>query len=217
MIEFSNISKTYHGPDGVVTGLDNVSFTANPGDFIAIEGPSGCGKSTLLLTCGTLLTPDTGDVKLLDQHPYSLSKEQRAKFRSKHIGFVFQRFHLTPYLSVLENVMLPTLAAHTSNAREKALQLVEQFGLSHRTKHNPSELSVGERQRVGMARALLNSPDILLADEPTGNLDPASGDLVLNALEGFSREGGIAIMVSHEPSATQRASRVIKMKNGCLA
>ena len=216
MLELNNISKTYHGPEGEVKALANINLTVKAGEFLAINGPSGCGKSTLLLICGTLLLPDTGKITIFGDCPQELSREKRSRFRAENLGFVFQRFHLTPYLNVLENVMSPTLAIPRKDARKQADELLRRFGLENRRRHRPSELSAGERQRVGMARALFNSPRLLLADEPTGNLDPDSSDIVLQALREFSQDNGIVIMVTHDRNAAEQADRTLSMSAGTI-
>ena len=148
-------------------------------------GPSGCGKTTLLLVAGGLLRPENGEVSIDGTDPYSLSGEQRARFRAEQIGFVFQQFHLVPYLNVLDNVMAPALVTGETSARERAGILVERFGLADRLGHRPGQLSTGERQRVALARALLNEPRVILADEPTGNLDRRTAKTLFGLLVDF--------------------------------
>ena len=138
---------------------------------MAVQGPSGCGKSTLLLLAGGLLAPESGSVQIAGEEPYSLTADAHSKFRTKNIGFIFQQFHLIPYLSVLDNVLAPSIATGSTGSEQRARELIDQFGLSHRLEHTPGELSSGERQHAALARALLNQPKVLLADEPTGNLD----------------------------------------------
>jgi ABC-type lipoprotein export system ATPase subunit len=166
----------------------------------------------LLLAAGGLLRPDAGNVTVAGQDPYALSPEERAKFRAAHIGFVFQQFHLVPYLNVLDNVLVPSLAAPAM--RERAVELVAQFGLADRAHHVPAQLSVGERQRCALARALLNRPKLLLADEPTGNLDPDNGKLVLAALAGFVQQGGAVLLVTHDERASGVAQRWVRLRQG---
>jgi putative ABC transport system ATP-binding protein len=216
MLELKNIYKTYNGPAGPVKVLNDLSLNVKPGEFLAIKGPSGCGKSTLLMTCGTLLSPDSGNISIYDQEPYLMDKEKCSRFRAETIGFVFQRFHLTPYLNVLENIMAPTLALNVANAKNRAMELLERFELEHRRKHRPAELSVGERQRIGLARALFHSPRLLLADEPTGNLDANSAEIVLKAFDEFTHNGGITIIVTHDQNAAERADKILKMEKGKL-
>lgn len=215
LLQIENLSKSYAGPKGNIGAVNGVSLTISAGEFVAVQGPSGCGKTTLLLAAGALLQPTRGRVLLNGQDPYILSSGQRAQFRALNIGFVFQQFHLVPYLDVLDNILAPTLALGTNgNARNRALELVEQFGLTDRLRHVPAELSTGERQRVALARALLNQPKLLLADEPTGNLDEKNGQAVLCCLAGFARAGGAVLLVTHEPRAGDHASRGVKMDGG---
>lgn len=216
LLDLTSVRKTYDGPSGAVTALDGVSLTLDAGQFLAIRGPSGCGKSTLLLTVGGLLRPDAGSVRIAGTEPYALSADERAGFRAGTIGFVFQQFHLVPYLSVLENVLAPTLAVGANNSRDHAMQLLDRFGMSARSGHRPAELSSGERQRTALARALLNRPQLLLADEPTGNLDEENARIVLGALKEFSASGGGVLLVTHEQEALAFAGQVLTMRNGRL-
>ncbi len=210
-LTINNLSKCYAGPSGVVHALSGLSLTVGVGEFVAVQGPSGCGKSTLLLVAGGLLRPDGGQVRVAGQDLYALTAEARAAFRAAHIGFVFQQFHLVPYLSVLDNVLAPTLTLKREGAEERAEDLIGQFGLRDRQHHLPEQLSVGERQRVALARALLNRPELLLADEPTGNLDKDNAAVVLDALAGFARAGGAVLLVTHDAAAAGRAGRVVRM------
>ena len=216
-LQIENLSKSYSGPKGDIGAVNEVSLTIRAGEFVAVQGPSGCGKTTLLLAAGALLQPTRGRVLLNGQDPYELSSGQRAQFRALNIGFVFQQFHLVPYLDVLDNILTATLALNRNgNARSHALELVEQFGLTNRLHHVPAALSTGERQRVALARALLNHPKLLLADEPTGNLDEANGQVVMRCLAEFARTGAAVLLVTHEPRAGEHASRVVKMEGGKL-
>lgn len=214
LLTLDSVSKTFKTSRMEVKALHDVSLCVMPGEFIAVMGPSGCGKSTLLLTCGTLLSPDAGTVMFQDANPYFLSPDQRAAFRAAHIGFLFQQFHLIPYLNARANVLTAVTKMTATEARRRADELLEQFGLSARARHFPSELSVGERQRVGLARAILNAPPLLLADEPTGNLDAAAGSLVMDALADYARHGGAVLMVTHDPVGMTLATRTLKMNQG---
>ena len=216
LLELTNLQKTYEGPGGPVTALDQVSLTLDAGEFLAIKGPSGCGKSTLLLTVGGLLRPDSGTLKFAGTEPFELSADARADLRARQIGFVFQQFHLVPYLSVLDNVLAPTLATGSDNSRDHARELLERFGLNERSGHRPAELSSGERQRTALARALLNRPKLLLADEPTGNLDDENAQIVLRAMKDFAEGGGGVLLVTHEQSALEFADRIVSMRVGRL-
>ena len=215
MLTVRNLSKTYKPNNSeAVQALVGVSLSVAKGEFVAVRGPSGCGKSTLLLTCGTMLTPDQGEVQINEVDPYELSNDERAGFRAETIGFVFQRFHLIPYLTARENILLGTLNMEIPNAERKAGELAEQLGLTERMRHRASKLSVGERQRVALARAMLHSPKLLLADEPTGNLDAESAEIVVDAIKDFTERGGAALMVTHDSRAAAKARREILMKNG---
>jgi putative ABC transport system ATP-binding protein len=217
MIRLKNITKSFAGPNGKVTALNDVSLALLPGEMLAINGPSGCGKSTLLLTAAGMLRPDQGDVQLMEEHrPYNLPPEQRSRLRAGLIGFVFQQFHLIPYLSVKENIQAPSLAAPMDDAEARAEELILQFGLQDRAEHIPSQLSTGERQRTALARALFNRPKIILADEPTGNLDDENAEIVLQRLRSYVSMGGSVLLVTHNAKAADYATRVAKMKAGQL-
>jgi ABC-type lipoprotein export system ATPase subunit len=216
LLELREVSRYYKGPAGVVRALDKATLTIGAGQFVAVQGPSGCGKTTLLLTAGTLLQPGDGEVRVNGHAPYDLTPEARARFRAENIGFVFQQFHLVPYLSVLENVLAPVLALPNSEARARARELVREFGLEPRADHKPGALSTGERQRVALARALLNRPKLLLADEPTGNLDLENAARVLEHLAAFARGGGAVLLATHDAKAAAQASRVLRMESGAI-
>ena len=217
LISLDHITKTYTGDAGPIVAVDDVSVSVEAGEFVAVVGPSGCGKTTLLLVAGGLLRPENGEVSIDGTDPYSLSGEQRARFRAEQIGFVFQQFHLVPYLNVLDNVMAPALVTGETSARERAGILVERFGLADRLGHRPGQLSTGERQRVALARALLNEPRVILADEPTGNLDGDNSEQVLQALKTFADEGGAVLLVTHDPDAVAFAGRQVVLQGGQLA
>ncbi len=217
LLQAQDITKHYLGQNGApVKALRGVSLEMDAGDFAAVQGPSGCGKSTLLLTAGVLLQPTNGQVKIDGADPYALSPENRAKFRAKNIGFVFQQFHLVPYLSVRDNILVPTLTGEAGAGPERADALLDQLQLTHRAGHPPAQLSTGERQRTALARALLNKPQLLLADEPTGNLDRENADIVLGQLRRFADDGGAVLLVTHDPSAADKASRAIRIEDGQL-
>jgi len=216
VLSISNLVKTYRRAGKEVRAVDGVALAVAPGEFVAVQGPSGCGKTTLLLVAGGLLRPDGGRVAVGGDDPYALSAEGRARFRAARIGFVFQQFHLVPYLSVLDNVLVPSLAEARPGAAARARGLVERFGLGPRADHRPGELSTGERQRVALARALLNEPRLILADEPTGNLDRASAAVVLDHLAEFAKADGAVLLVTHDPWAAQRATRQVRMETGRL-
>jgi putative ABC transport system ATP-binding protein len=217
MILLKNVTKRFDGPKGKVTALDDVSFSLPSREMLVINGPSGCGKSTLLLTAAGMLRPDHGDVQIMDKyHPYALPPEQRSRLRADTIGFVFQQFHLIPYLTVRENIAAPSLSLPREDPELRADELIRQFGLQERSDHLPSQLSTGERQRTALARALFNQPQILLADEPTGNLDDENSDTVLKHLNRHVEAGGSVLLVTHNARAAEYATRTLKMKNGRL-
>jgi putative ABC transport system ATP-binding protein len=216
MIEVKNLCKTYAGRGNKVVALDNVSLAVNRGEFVAVQGPSGCGKTTLLLAVGALLMPSSGSVSVDGKDPYALSAENRARFRGTTIGFVFQQFHLVPYLSVEENILAASLAGPANGARDRAKSLMDHFQLSERARHVPAELSVGERQRVALARALLNQPKVLLADEPTGNLDGENAEIVLGHLAEFAKQGGAVLLVTHDARAARYAGSAVSMRQGAV-
>ncbi len=216
MLKIEEVTKTYHTKKGDVSAVRAISLAVETGEAVAIRGPSGCGKTTLLLMAGALLRPTSGRVQVAGKDPYELSANERSKFRAEHIGFVFQQFHLVPYLNVLQNVLTANVPTCRPQAEQRAVALVDQFGLGDRAHHVPAELSVGEKQRVALARALFNQPRLLLADEPTGNLDPENATVVLDALRSFAADGGAVLMVTHDPIAAERATREVQLDCGQL-
>lgn len=216
MLSIKNLSKVFYRPEGNVHALDNVSLTVNAGEILAIRGPSGSGKTTLLLSAGGMLAPSDGNVLIENKDIYRMSPDSRAGFRASLIGFVFQQFHLIPYLSVMDNVLVPSLAFHQSKAKERAEKLINNFNLANRIQHVPAELSTGERQRTAMARALLNNPKILLADEPAGNLDRDNAEVIFDAFEEFAKSGGAVLVVTHDDRVSNYAHRTIQLKSGLL-
>ncbi len=181
-----------------------------------MRGPSGCGKSTLLALIGGLARPTSGKVVVDGLNVATMSAAERAAFRAANVGFVFQLFHLLPYLDILQNVMLASSPENRRQAQDRALELLSRFGLQGRLHHRPAQLSAGERQRVAMARALLNAPTLLLADEPTGNLDPENAENVLQILADFHTEGGTIVLVTHDERAAAKAQRTIQLRAGRL-
>lgn len=214
MIELRDVSQVYHTVAGDVRALDHLSLRIDQGEFVAIRGPSGCGKTTLLLLVGGLALPTAGEVVVAGRSLASLTRGERAQFRATQVGFVFQTFHLLPYLNVVDNVLAAMVGGSRGEATRRAIELLDRFGLASRYNHRPGQLSAGERQRVALARALLNNPQIVLADEPTGNLDPDNGRIVLDLLVDFHRQGGTVLLVTHEEQAAARAKRCICLDHG---
>jgi ABC-type lipoprotein export system ATPase subunit len=212
MLQLHDIRKTYRGPAGEVRALDGLTLDVAAGEFVAVRGPSGCGKTTLLLVAGGLLRPDAGRALIDGRDLYAMGDEERARFRASAVGFVFQQFHLLPYLSALDNVLAADLPLKRTGARDRALSLLDRLGLAGRAAHVPAQLSTGERQRTALARALLNGPKLLLADEPTGNLDADSGRAVLDGLAEFAAGGGAVLLVTHDAEAAARAGRVVHLR-----
>lgn len=218
MIQLKNVQKVYPMGEVGVPALRGIDLTIQPGEFVAIMGPSGSGKSTLLHLLGCLDLPDDGIVQLGGHDVTKLDEDTLAQIRGKKIGFVFQTFNLISTLTALENVELPLFFQGVSRAerRVRAAELLSKVGLDGRMHHKPSQLSGGERQRVAIARALANNPEIILADEPTGNLDSESGEAILDLLAQLHREGKTIILVTHNPEAAAYAQRILRIRDGRL-
>ncbi|MGE5308501.1 MAG: ABC transporter permease, partial [Deltaproteobacteria bacterium] len=214
MIEIKNIQKTYTMGSVEVKALDGVSLKVEAGEFIAIVGPSGSGKSTMMHILGLLDRADAGTYSLRHKEVTGLSDDELASVRNGQIGFVFQQFHLLPRMSALENVELPLIYAGKRHLVEKARHELEEVGLGQRMRHRPSEMSGGQQQRVAIARALVNDPPIIMADEPTGNLDSKSKNEIMNILEGLNARGKTVIIVTHEKEIADRCRRIITMRDG---
>jgi len=217
MVSVDNVSKIYKTKFNEVKALDDISLKIEDGEFVVIRGSSGCGKTTLLLAIGGMLRPTDGRIIIDNSDIYDMSIRERAIFRAKNIGFVFQMFHLVPYLSLIDNVLLPAKSGIAQSEKEYGVELVKRLHLSGRERHRPSELSAGEKQRAAIARALFNHPKIILADEPTGNLDPDNAGEVIGYLSEFHRSGGTVIVVTHGTVADQYADRIIHLKEGRLS
>ena len=217
MIRCDEVTKTFCKNGSKVLSLDRFTADIRDGEFIAVRGPSGSGKTTLLLTLGGMQRPSTGKVQFDEHDLYALSQAERANLRSRQIGFVFQMFYLVPYLDLLGNVLLASPGKPGKVERQRANELLEQFGLSNRTAHRPDELSAGERQRLAVARALLNRPKILLADEPTGNLDPDNAAVVIDHFVQFHQSGGTVVLVTHGTATDTFANRIIRLNQGRLS
>jgi ABC-type lipoprotein export system ATPase subunit len=214
MIQFDGVHKHYRTANGEVRALNGVTIAIDEGQYVAVQGHSGSGKSTLLALAGGLALPTEGKVVVGGEEISEMASAERAHFRAKHVGFVFQMFHLLPYLNIVENVRVAALDPRSSQSQQDAEALLDQFGLQDRRTHRPAQLSAGERQRVAMARALLNGPKLLLADEPTGNLDPENAKGVLDAIDRFHDGGGTVLLVTHQAEAAARAARVISLSAG---
>ncbi len=218
-MRLEGVSKNYRHRGKLVTALDDASLEIAPGDYVAVVGPSGSGKSTLLLMLGGMLSPCTGRVFLNGQSLYELSPNRRAEVRRQKVGFVFQTFNLIPYLTAMENVQIPLYLAGlaSDDQRVKAASLLDRVGLGDRLDHKPAELSVGQQQRVALARVLANGPEVILADEPTGNLDPETSTQILDLLDELNREGRTIVMVTHDPHAAARAKRMLTLNAGRIS
>ncbi len=215
MLELRGVSKTYGLNGQRVTAVADVTLSVAPGEFVALTGPSGCGKSTLLHLMGAMDRADSGEIWLADQPLHDLGVEELIQVRRRQIGFVFQFFYLLPTMTVEENVELPLLLAGDTGHLERVAALLEQVGLSQRARAYPATLSGGELQRAALARALVGRPRLIIADEPTGNLDSDNGGRVLEILRGLAgREGAAVVMATHSAEAAEVASRVLRMRDG---
>jgi putative ABC transport system ATP-binding protein len=218
LLELRGITKTYvMGKDVVVRALAGVDLDVHRGEFVAIMGPSGSGKSTMMNIIGCLDVPDEGSYRISGVEVRTLDDDALAAIRNKRIGFVFQTFNLLPRLNALENVELPLVyGGDGHNRRERALEALRIVGLAERTRHRPSEMSGGQQQRVAIARALLNDPDLVLADEPTGNLDSRSSAEILAIFQRLNDEGRTVVMVTHEPDVADHSKRIVRMRDGVV-
>ncbi len=214
MLEIKNVTKIYGEGETKVVALNNVSLRVEKGDFIAVMGPSGSGKSTLLNVIGGLDRLSSGEVLLEGKRIDNLDENALVEIRRGKIAYVFQQYHLIPSLTALENVLLPLIFAETSGKAERALNILKRVGLEKRAKHKPSQLSGGEQQRVAIARALVNNPLLVLADEPTGNMDQETGQKILHLFDQLNREGHSIIMVTHNPEIAKYAGEIIVLRDG---
>ena len=217
-IQAQRISKWYGKGDAAVSALKEVSFTIDKGEFVAVMGESGSGKSTLLSILGTLNSPTSGKLMVDDVDVYALGKDARADFRRESIGFVFQNFNLIPYLTLTENVMLPlaTVGEKSAKKRAMAFEALKRVGLSEKGGRLPSQISGGEQERVAIARAIVGRPPIILADEPTGNLDSKTGKEIMGIVNTLNGEGMTIVMVTHNPDYAAYANRVLRVADGVL-
>ena len=216
VVEASNVSRVFPMAAGPVAALSDVSIGIADGEYLGVVGPSGCGKSTLLHVLGCVDVPTTGRIKFQGRDVSGLSDADRSRLRLREIGFVFQRFFLLPMLTAFENVELPQAEAGVARTerRARARELLDFVGLGRRADHRPSELSGGEMQRVAIARALANRPRLLLADEPTGELDQATGEQIISLLDRLHADGTSVVVVTHDPAVASRAHRLITMRDG---
>lgn len=222
MITVQNLSKTYQTPGETIRVLTDLNLTLAAGDTAAVVGPSGCGKSTLLNLLGALDRPTSGSIKIGDQDISKFTEEQAAAFRNHSLGFIFQQQHLLPQLTVLENVLVPRLAGDwqepAADTEKRARELLETVGLSQRLDHLPWQLSGGEKLRTAVARALINRPKLILADEPTGSLDPTSTDTVADLLLDLNRSQGVTLLVvTHNADLAKRMGKTLELRGGKLA
>ncbi len=215
ILDLQNVSKTYQSGSRKLTVLDQVTFSIQPGETIAIVGPSGSGKTTLLGLCAGLDSSSTGSVVLNGEALENLNEDQRAAVRSRDVGFIFQNFQLLSTLTALENVMVPLELKKRTNAKEKAMELLDKVGLKDRATHYPTQLSGGEQQRVSIARAFANAPKILFADEPTGNLDTETGTMIENLIFDLNKEQGTTlVLVTHDLELAAKTQRIVHIKGG---
>ncbi len=217
MLELKHVTRDFiNNKKEQVAALSDINLTVEKGEFLSIVGPSGSGKSTLLFIIGALLNPSAGEVLLRNKNMYDTTPSYRADLRLQEIGFVFQTFNLIPYLSALDNVSVPAMLTMKSRkkANERATELLQRFGLGARLEHTFSELSVGERQRVALCRSVINDPGIILADEPTGNLDPAMTREVMSLFKELNSSGHTVIIVTHEEEVAAYAQKVLHLQNG---
>jgi putative ABC transport system ATP-binding protein len=215
MLTLENMSKAYRTTEVETRALDNISLDVKAGEFVAIMGPSGCGKSTLLNILGFLDSPSGGSYRLLGQEVANASERELTRLRRDHVGFVFQSFNLIDDLTVEENVEVALLYRKDKSERKRRIaEALDRVGVSHRARHRPQQLSGGQQQRVAIARALVSNPRLILADEPTGNLDTANGEAVMDLLKQASRAGTTIIMVTHSPVHAAEAQRTVKMLDG---
>ncbi len=217
ILKVENVSKTYQSAGRTLTVLSGIDFSVNTGDTISIVGPSGSGKTTLLGLCAGLDHASTGTIALNGITLENLTEDQRAQVRNRHVGFIFQNFQLIPTLTALENVMVPLELRGEKNIRTRSLDLLDKVGLSDRGHHYPSQLSGGEQQRVSLARAFSNSPKILFADEPTGNLDAETSEKIVHLIFNLNKDAGTTlVLVTHDLELASRTGRIIKLKGGKL-
>lgn len=219
MIKTEKLNKVFRSDEIETTALNEIDLDINEGEFVSIMGPSGCGKSTLMNVLGLLDNPSSGKFHFLGEEVSGYSESQRADFRKENIGFVFQSFNLIDELSVYENVELPLLylGVPAAERKERVSNMLEKMGVGHRSSHYPQQLSGGQQQRVAVSRALITNPKIVLADEPTGNLDSQHGDEVMNLLKDLNKQGTTIVMVTHSPAYAAYGNRTVNLFDGKIA
>lgn len=218
MVEIESVNKIFQTKDVETQALDNINLTIDSSEFVSIMGPSGCGKSTLLNLIGLLDAPTSGTIRINGTDISRMNDKEAARFRNKTLGFVFQNFHLIPSLNVTDNVELPLLYGHVpaSERKGRVEEVLERVGLSHRAKHFPAQLSGGQCQRVAIARAIVGRPELILADEPTGNLDSRMGEEIMNILLQLNQGGVTIIMVTHDERIAAKTGRIVRLLDGEL-
>lgn len=216
MVEIQHISKIFASGKNEVLALDKIDLKVDKSEFILIKGESGSGKSTLLFIMGGMLHPSSGTVIVNNSDLFNLSEQNRTDYRAHEIGFVFQSYHLLPYLNVMDNIMLSNNLHQTQFKKENVIEITKELGIEERLYHKPSQLSAGEKQRVALARALITNPSLILADEPTGNLDEKNAIEVMKYLKSYQKKGGTVIMVTHGNLADSYSTRIINLDKGKL-
>ncbi len=217
MIQTRSLCKSFQRPgEGPLEVLKHIDFEVEAGEWVAVVGPSGSGKTTLMNILGLLARADSGSYQLAGEPVSDLSSNQLARLRNRRIGFVFQQFHLLPRTTAIENVELPLLYCDVEDPRQRVVEALCRVGLEDRLEHYPSELSGGQQQRVAIARALVTQPDLILADEPTGNLDRASGESIMDLLQELQARSQTIVIITHDPDLARRASRVVRIEDGNL-
>jgi putative ABC transport system ATP-binding protein len=216
-IEINDLTKGYREKGTPISVLTDISISFDAGQMHALVGPSGCGKSTFLMLCGGLIRPDAGTVRLDGKDLLAMRSGGRASAQAELVGFVYQQFHLIPYLNIEQNMLASCLARPVPDAKERCQELIERLGLAHRRGHIPGKLSSGEQQRVALGRALMNRPKVLIADEPTGNLDSQNADHLLSLLREFADTGGLVLMATHDPAVAARADCIYSFNHGVVS
>ncbi len=217
MIKLNEVNKIYKAGRQNVYALNKASLEIDKNSFVLVKGPSGSGKSTLLFTIGGLLKPSSGELSIFGEDIYNMSDQHRRRIIARKVGFVFQSYYLLPYLTVKENIQLQKTLPFIDIDNEYMNELIEKLNLQDRLNHKPAQLSVGEKQRVAMLRSLVSHPELILADEPTGNLDPENAEIVLGFLDEFKKQGGTVVIVSHGSDADRFADKIINLNKGMIS